>query len=260
MKAVVAVAIAILALLVLRAATPAEETLQRHRNLGKAFYENPTTHTEAVAELKKALDLAPTSVSEKLNYALGLLRGNRADEGVALLQDVQRRDPSLPHTWFNLGLHYKQSNELDQAAAQFEHLIQLAPDEPIAHYQLGTIYRALGRTPQATAEFERTAHLHPPLAPAHFQLYNLYRTGGRQPDAARELATFQQLKKDAEGAAVPEDVDWCNFAELYDPPRQPATAAAPTAVDDKTLGPATGMLAIDSTGAGQSDLLVWSAN
>src|SRR3954452_22912091 len=96
-------ATAILALLALRAATPAEDTLQRHRNLGKAFYENPTTHAEAIAELKQAADLAPSSLPEKLNYALALLRGGRGAEAVALLADVQKRDPKLPHTWFNLG-------------------------------------------------------------------------------------------------------------------------------------------------------------
>ena len=90
-------------------------------------------------------------------------------------EDIQRRDPSLPHTWFNLGLHYKQSNDLDRAAAQFTKLVQLAPDEPIAHYQLGAIHRALGRAPQAIAEFEIAAKLNPLLAAAHFQLYNLYR-------------------------------------------------------------------------------------
>src|SRR3954453_23088493 len=258
--AAILAAIATLAFLALRAATPADDALQRHRNLGKAFYENPTTHAEAIAELKKALDLAPNSLPEKLNYALALLRGGRAPEAVTLLQEVQRRDPALPHTWFNLGIYYKQNNELDKATAQFEQLIKLAPDEPIRHYQVRTLYRAEGNADRASAEFQRASQLNPLLAAAHFQLYNLYRTAARQPDASRELATFQQLKKDAEGAAVPEDVDWCTFAELYDPPRQPATSAAPATLDDKTLGPATGMLAIDSTGAGQSDLLVWSAN
>src|SRR3954453_16134743 len=148
-------ATAVLALLALRAATPAEDALQRRRNLGKAFYENPTTHAEAIAELKKAADLAPNSLPARLNYALALLRGERAPEGIAILEAIQGPDPSLPHTWFNLGLHYKQSNDLDRAAAQFTRLVQLAPDEPIAHYQLGAIHRALGRTPQAIAEFER---------------------------------------------------------------------------------------------------------
>ncbi|HXU46102.1 MAG TPA: hypothetical protein VN783_11300, partial [Thermoanaerobaculia bacterium] len=41
------------------AGAPLAERLWHHRNLGKAFYENPTTQYEAVEELKKALDLAP---------------------------------------------------------------------------------------------------------------------------------------------------------------------------------------------------------
>lgn len=251
-------AIALAAILVVRAATPGD-AIQRHRNLGKAFYENPTTHAEAIAELKKALDLAPDSVPEKLNYSLALLRGGSAAEAILMLDQVQKRDPALPHTWFNLGIYFKQNNELEKATAQFEQLIKLAPTEPIAHYQLGALYRADGKTDQAVAEFQRASQLNPLLAAAHFQLYNLYRTTGRQPEAARELATFQQLKKDAEGAAVPEDVDWCNFAEIYDPPRKATPVPVETQFDDRTLGSAIGVLAIDSTGSGQTDLLTWSA-
>jgi len=86
-------------------------TLAQHRNLGRAFYENPTTQAEAVVEFKKALDLAPNSVREKLNYGLALLRAGRTQEGVAQLKDVQRRDPKLPHTWFNLGIQYKKTGD-----------------------------------------------------------------------------------------------------------------------------------------------------
>ena len=52
----------------------AEAKLAQYRNLGKAFDENPTTQKESVAEFKKALDLAPNSNREKLNYGLALLR------------------------------------------------------------------------------------------------------------------------------------------------------------------------------------------
>jgi hypothetical protein len=256
LAAILLAAAAIAALL--WSATPAEEALQRHRNLGKAFYENPTTHAEAIAEFKKALDLAPNSVPEKLNYALALLRGGRAAEAIPLLLDVQKRDPRLPHTWFNLGIYYKQNNEPDKSKAQFEQFIKLAPNEPIGHYQLGTLLRSEDRRAEAEAQFRRASQLDPQLAAAHFQLYNLYRTGGRPQEGARELATFQDLKKKAEGAAVPEDVDWCTYAEIYDPPRAGARVTESTSVDDRTLGPATGLLAIDSTGAGQADLLTWS--
>src|SRR4051794_21105208 len=92
-----------------------DEPLSRHRNLGKAFYENPTTQSQAVIEFRKALDLAPHSNREKLNYGLALLRAGRTTEAVAMLQEVQRNEPKLPHTWFNLGIFYKKNGEEPQA-------------------------------------------------------------------------------------------------------------------------------------------------
>jgi tetratricopeptide (TPR) repeat protein len=238
----------------------ADAAVEHHRNLGRAFFENPTTHVEAIAEFKKALDLAPNSVREKLNYALALLHGNRTAEGVALLEQVQRLDPTLPHTWFNLGIFFKKSDELEKARVQFEQMVKLTPDEPIAHYQLGTVYRAVGRNFDAIQELERASALDPLLAGAHFQLYNLYRQNGRPEAAANQLAIFQARKKQTEGAAIPEDVDWCNYAEIYDPPRAttPVIAARPN-YDERVLGAAAGMLTIDAAGLGHADLLAWSA-
>ncbi|MDR3700197.1 MAG: tetratricopeptide repeat protein [Candidatus Sulfopaludibacter sp.] len=235
--------------------------LAQHRNLGKAFYENPTTQAEAVVEFKKALDLAPASNREKLNYGLALLRAGKIPEGVAQLKEVQSRDPKLPHTWFNLGIYYKKSGDAEAAIAQFERMIQLVPDEPVAHYQLGSLYKLQGRTGEAQAQFELAAKLDPQLAAARFQLYNLYRQEGKTEDAARALAEFQRLKKLQEGAAIPEDVDWCTYAEIYDPPAGPTeklSTPAPAYEDHVLEGAATGFLAIDSTGQGRTDLLAWS--
>src|ERR1035438_8418156 len=99
---------------------PNDARLWQHRNLGKAFYENPTTHAEAVAELRQALALAPNSVREQLNYGLALLRQDDIEGATAELQKVQARDPKLPHTWFNLGMVYKKQNETDKALAQLD--------------------------------------------------------------------------------------------------------------------------------------------
>src|SRR5664279_1747517 len=78
---------------------PNSPRLWQHRNLGKAFYENPTTHKEAVEELRLALALAPNSVREQLNYGLALLREGDVKAATAELEKVQKRDPKLPHTW-----------------------------------------------------------------------------------------------------------------------------------------------------------------
>jgi tetratricopeptide (TPR) repeat protein len=233
-------------------------SIERHRNLGKAFFENPTTHVEAIAEFKRALDLAPNSTREKLNYALALLHGNRVPEGIALLEQVQRVDPSLPHTWFNLGLYYKKSDQPEKAISQFEQMSKLVPNEPIAHYQLGTLYRTAGRNPDAIRELEKASTLDPLLAAAHFQLYNMYRQSARPDDAVKQLAIFKDLKTKTEGAAIPEDVDWCNYAEIYDPPRATTPITAKPTYTDHVLANATGILLIDAAGTGHTDLLTWS--
>src|ERR1022692_3827459 len=94
---------------------PNDARLWQHRNLGKAFYENPTTHAEAVEELRQALALAPNSVRQQLNYGLALLRQDDVKDAAAELVKVQKSSPGLPHTWLNLGILYKKQNETDKA-------------------------------------------------------------------------------------------------------------------------------------------------
>src|SRR5215472_1711724 len=100
-----------------------DDRLWHYRNLGKAFYENPTTQEQSVAEFKKALDLAPNSNREKLNFALALMHAGKQAEGVELLRQVQKSAPELPHTWFNLGIYYKKGGDTGPAIAQFERLL-----------------------------------------------------------------------------------------------------------------------------------------
>ncbi len=70
MRRSITLALAFLAL----GASPSQDKLWHLRNLGKAFYENPTTQREAVEQFKQALDLAPNSARERVNYGLALLR------------------------------------------------------------------------------------------------------------------------------------------------------------------------------------------
>src|SRR6202050_194710 len=111
-----------------------QDRLGRLRNLGKAFYENPTTLPQAVEEFKKALELAPNSAREHVNYGLALLRAGRTKEGVAELERAQKLDPKIPHTWFNLGIVFKKEGDYAPAVAQFEGLLRLVPGEPVSHY------------------------------------------------------------------------------------------------------------------------------
>src|SRR5581483_121185 len=69
-----------------------QDRLWHFRNLGKAFYENPTTQLQAVDEFKKALEIAPDSPREVINYGLALLRAGKNKEGIAELERAQKMD------------------------------------------------------------------------------------------------------------------------------------------------------------------------
>ncbi|MGH9360664.1 MAG: tetratricopeptide repeat protein, partial [Thermoanaerobaculia bacterium] len=244
-----------------------EERLWHHRNLGKAFYENPTTQEQAVEELRKALELAPESTRERLNYGLALLRAGHTEEGIAALERVQRDEPSLPHTWFNLGIAWKQESQYEKALAQFQRMVELVPDEPVSHYNLGYLYKLTGAPEKALAHFERAAALDVNFAAPRFQLWSAYRLAGRAEEAARAKAQFDVLKERQKGAAVPEDVDWSWYAELFDPPEdRPAETPQPMTLawearelPGRSESAVSGLLVLDADGDRRPDLLAWGA-
>jgi len=241
------------------------EKLAHTRNLAKAYYENPNKKKEAVAEFKKALDLAPESARERLNYGLALLRAGKTAEGMAEIEQVQERDPSIPHTWFNLGIEYKKLGEFKKAIEQLEQMVKLVPDEAKSHYNLGVLYKREGRTDAAMKKFEIAAALDPSLAAPHFQLFNSYRTTGNREAAQRELAIFKKIKAAQKGAVIGEDMNWSFYSEVLDIVRSQPARGAPAGVRFTSVplsgevDPATaGLLTLDANGDGKPNLLVWS--
>ena len=117
-------------LLLVNAQPTSSARLAQYRNLGKAFYENPTTQKQSVEEFRLALAVAPDSAREQINYGLALLRAGQTDRGIAQLEKAQKTDPQVPHTWFNLGVALRKQGKQDQALAQFRGMERLVPDEP----------------------------------------------------------------------------------------------------------------------------------
>ena len=243
-----------------------QDLLWHYRNLGKAFYENPTTQKEAVGEFKKAFDVAPNSARERVNYGLALLRAGQTKDGVAELAKAQKQDPAIPHTWFNLGIVYKKDGDYEHAIQQLEGMTKLVPDEPITHYNLGVLYKLAGKPAEGLKQLELAEKLNPNLAGPHFQLFNQYRQAGRTEDSARELKIFQEIKKRQAGAAVPEDMEWSYYAEIYETvePQPADEAPARLKFADHPLpghfdAATAGMALLDLNGDGHADLIAWSA-
>ncbi len=252
------------AVLALLAQTPRNANrLWEYRNLGKAFFENPDTHPQAVEQLRGAFQLT-NSVEDRINYGIALLHAGEVNAGMAELTRAQTQEPSIPNTWFVLGIAYKHAGDYDKALEQLRGMVRLVPDEPKSHYNIAACLRAKGDTAAALPEFLKAEKLDPTLAGPHFQLFTIYQRAGNKEAAARERQAFEEAKKQQEGAAIPEDMEWCFYAELYDPPEpRPSAADEPARYEDHQVGTGwdsahSGMLVLDSDGHGKADLLVWS--
>jgi tetratricopeptide (TPR) repeat protein len=235
------------------AASPNQDLLWHHRNLGKAFYENPTTQKEAVEQFRQALAMAPNSARERVNYGLALLKAGETKQAVAELEKAQKQDPSIPHTWFNLGIVAKRDGDYQRATSQLEQMIKLVPQEPTAHYNLAVVYKLSSKPEDALKEFETASRLDPNLAGPHFQLYTAFRQAGRAADAAKELAAFQEVKKRQEGSPIPENMEANNYTEIYETIEPAPPQDVKVTFGDRIL--AKNIQGIVATG---SDLLAWS--
>jgi Tfp pilus assembly protein PilF len=203
------------------------DLLWHYRNLGKAFFENLTTQKEAVAEFKKALAMQPDSVRERVNYGLALIKAGETQAGIAELEKAQKQDPSVPHTWFNLGILAKKDGDTERAIMQLEGMQKLVPTDPKTRYNLGVLYKQAGKRDESVHELEEAERLDPLFAAPHLQLFNLYRQAGRSADASREIAVFQELKKQQTGAPIAEDAESNSYSEIYDPIDIPESAKTP---------------------------------
>lgn len=246
-----------------------EEALWRHRNLGRALFESPARIAEAPAELKQALDLAPHSFRERLNYGLALLRAGDTQNGVVELERAQQQDPEPPHTWFNLGIAYKRQGRYIDAIRQFEGMIRRDPSEAISRYNLGMLYNLTNRPAEALEQFRMSAKIDPNIVAPRYQIYNYSRLrDDSEAETERALADFQEAKNRQQAADETEDTEWCVYAELYDPlqARRPAAQAqsGPPRFRDRRLAgrvdaQTAGVLPLDTRGDGRPDLLVWSS-
>ncbi len=244
-----------------------EDRLWRHRNLGKAFYEASENSRRSVEEFRKALELAPESPRERLNYGLALLRAGQSAEGIAELEKVQRQAPEIPHTWFVLGLQYKRAGDYEEAIRQFEQMARLVPGDALTRFQLGLLYGQTKQIEKALAELKEATRLDPSLAGPHYQMFNIYRDTGRREEAERAVKEFLRIKKLRPESEGSEDLTASYYSEILEetdpkPVLSQADVAQLKFHDRRLEGAAdprsAGLMALDSDGDTRPDLLLWS--
>jgi len=211
-----------------RALSAAQQAQTLNENLPEVYFALGSAYvatgkkTEAIAVLKKALDLAPNS--DEGNRRLGDAFRAHGDKDQALAA-YNRAIELNPYFWFNynaLGSAYLKFNDNEKALTAFQKVIELEPNnaagyenlsvayfgmgqfdkcvpvllkalelnkKPIAYSNLGTAYFYLKQYDQAVAMFEQAARLDPGSEVTLGNLADSYRWAGKTQEAN---ATYQQ--------------------------------------------------------------------
>ncbi|HEY7290285.1 MAG TPA: tetratricopeptide repeat protein [Vicinamibacterales bacterium] len=123
-----------------------------------------STHEEAAAAYRKALELDPYLVAALINLA---------------------------------NIHYSR-DELAEAQALYERAIGLESDFFEAHFNLGNIYHDLGRFPEAQSCYREALRLNAFYADAHFYLAVTFEKMGLSQEARPHWRSYQQLAPQGE--------------------------------------------------------------
>jgi tetratricopeptide (TPR) repeat protein len=136
----------------------------------------------------------------EFDQAMGLLRQERYQEGIALLRQVTDSVPDATAAYINLGIAYSRVDDLESAEASISKALELNPRHPVAYNELGMIYRKSGRFEEARASYEKALEIYPDF---HFARLNLAILCDMYlADAACALENYELYSKE-----VPDDKD-----------------------------------------------------
>jgi Tfp pilus assembly protein PilF len=108
---------------------------------------------------KKSLDFNASNLDTKSKLAMTYVTTSNPMEGIALLRDVIKEDPTNQTALFNLGYLSMQSGQYAKAADRFKTLIEVNPMHASGTFYLGLSYQELGNKKKAKQYFEKAKGL-----------------------------------------------------------------------------------------------------
>jgi tetratricopeptide (TPR) repeat protein len=109
---------------------------------------------DAVAEVKRAVELDPLSVIINADLGNTLFSAHRYDEAIEQLRKTVEMEPNFYYARWNLGQALEMKGLIKEARAEYEKAIALDND-PVPLALLGHLYGGLGKTSEALNILER---------------------------------------------------------------------------------------------------------
>jgi tetratricopeptide (TPR) repeat protein len=153
-------------------------------------------HDEAVACLRKALEMDPDNAMAHNNLGKALSDKGDLDGAIAEWRTVVRLMPDDAIAHNNVGKALYDEGDLDGAIAEYRTAVRLQPDFALAHNNLGKALSDKGDLDGAIAEYRTAVRLEPDLALAHNNLGKALSEKGDLDGATDEWRTAVCLQPD----------------------------------------------------------------
>lgn len=145
-----------------------ESTFENWLKTGDAFseaYSNlqdtvmvPVLTQRAIHAYEVALGLNENSLEAKTGLGSAIVTGSNPMQGITMLLEVVKEDPTNSKANFNLGLFSMQSRQFDKAVDRFKTVVERDPSAE-AWFYLATSYENIGLKKEAINAYEKSKQL-----------------------------------------------------------------------------------------------------
>jgi serine/threonine protein kinase/tetratricopeptide (TPR) repeat protein len=144
---------------------------------------------------RRAIELDPDYIWAHHWYALYMAARGRHSEALTEMKRALDVDPSSPHLIMVLGMIYYLARFYDRAVNELRKVVEMDPHHVFASFYLGLAYLEKGRFEEAMAHVRRSAHL-TGNAPFFVQGVGYVHASWGQPEEARAvLAALEEMMK-----------------------------------------------------------------
>ncbi len=170
-----------------------------HLSLG-SVYSATGKNTQAITELKRALELAPNSDEAYRNLGDAYFSSGQSEEAIAAYQKAVEANP---YYWANhtaLGNAYLRLGDNAKALPEFQKVIEIGSDNPMGYEGLGMVYLREGKWGEAVPQFTKALDLAPDsptysnVGTAYFFLKNYDRATTMYEKAVEMTPNDEQLQ------------------------------------------------------------------
>lgn len=219
-----------------------------HLSLG-SVYSMTGKNAQAIAELKRALELAPNSDEAYQRLGDAYRASGQIDDAIAAYQKAVSANPYFWTNHNSLGQAYFDRGDWAKALPEFQKVTEIASDNPVGYENIGTIDLKQGKWSEAIPQFQKALSIAPDS-----ETYSNLGT------AYFFLKRYDESVKMYQKAAEMTPNDEVLFGNLGDAERWSGHSDQATAAYDKAISLAFQQLQVNPRSAGtMGDLALYYA-